>query len=261
LSRIGAAAWAQVALALVFVAEAGAGHRQSAETERAIVEFDPSEMSPSEAESFARLADQGIDDIERLVGADLPPRGRRTRRIRFIVDARFDVSRTYGATILLPLERVRSRSAPYLHETAHALLPSRSDAVWLSEGLASYLESWVSENRGGYDAHVFTRAGNEGIHAAARRWLATETGRAVLPWVGGRGQPPGLEEERERVARPFYVLSQSLTKYLVDTEGLDAVVRLMVSGDAFASATGRSREQWRSDWLSALGVSVGPASS
>jgi hypothetical protein len=245
-----------VALTLFFAPEAGAGHQQSAETERAVVEFDPSEMSAAEAESFARLADQGIADIERLVGADLPPRARRTRRIRFVVDARVDVSRNYGDTVLLPLERVLSRSAPYLHETAHALLPSRRDAVWLSEGVASYLESWVSENRGGYDAHVFTRAGNEGIHAAARRALGSEAGQAVLPWVGGLGQPPGLEDERERVARPFYVLSHSLTKYLVDAEGLDAVVRLMVTGDDFASVTGRSRQQWKSDWLAALGASA-----
>jgi hypothetical protein len=250
-------AWAQVALTLFHASGAGAASRQREETERAVVEFDDSEMSAAEARSFAQLADQGIADIESLVSADLPPWARRTRRIRFIVAARFEVSRTYGGTVLLPLERVRSRSAPYLHETAHALLPSHSDAVWLVEGLASYLESWVSENRGGYDAHVFTRAGNEGIHAAARRYLATEAGRAVLPWIGGSGQPPRLDEDRERVARPFYVLSQSLTRYLVDARGLDVVVRLMVSGDDdFGGVTGRSREQWKNDWLASLRITA-----
>jgi hypothetical protein len=250
-------AWGQLALTLLHAPEAGAGSRQREETERAVVEYDSSEMSAEEARAFARLADQGIADIESLVSADLPPWARRTRRIRFIVDARVDVSRTYGGTVLLPLERVRSRSVPYLHETAHALLPTRSDAVWLTEGLASYLESWVSENRGGYDAHIFTRAGNEGIHAAACRYLATEAGRAVLPWVGGRGQPPGLDEDRERVARPFYVLSQSLTRYLVDAKGLDVVVRLMVWGDDdVAGVTGRSREQWKNDWLATVCITA-----
>jgi hypothetical protein len=57
------------------------------------------------------------------------------------------------------------------------------------------------------------------------------------------------------VARPFYVLSQSLTKHLVESVGLEAVVRILVSGrdDAFQSATRRSDEDWRREWLARIG--------
>jgi hypothetical protein len=128
--------------------------------------------------------------------------------------------------------------------------------VWLSEGLACYLESWVSENRGGYDAHVFTRAGDRGIHEAARRYLSSEQGRAVLPWVGARGEPPSMEEDRGGVARPFYVLSQSLTKHVVEGAGLTNVVRSLVGGerDGLLVPTGKSDADWKAEWLRAIGA-------
>ena len=152
--------------------------------ERAIVEYEAGDLLPVEAEAFARLADRGVADVESLVDSSLPDWARRRGRLRFVVSSRVQISRTHDRVVYLPLERVRTRSAPYLHETVHALVPSRGNRTWLSEGLACYLESYVSETLGGYDAHVFSRAGNRGIHAAARRTLAGETGRAVLPWVG-----------------------------------------------------------------------------
>jgi hypothetical protein len=228
------------------------------EAERAVLEYENGDLDSSEATTFLKLADRGVADVEALVAPGLPDWARRRGRIRFVVSSRIPISRTWRHTVALPLARVRSRSAPYLHETVHALVPVRGDRVWLSEGLASYLESWVSENRGGYDAHIFTRAGDRGIYDAARRYLATEPGRAVLPWVGGRGEPPSMEEDRSGVARPFYVLSQSLTKHVVDAAGLAAVVQAVVGGgeDGLLRATGRADEDWKREWLHAIGAST-----
>jgi hypothetical protein len=232
-----------------------AGERMRVEREQAIVEYEAGDLLPAEAEAFAMLADRGVTDVESLVHSGLPAWARRRGRLRFVVSSRVRISRTHDRVVYLPLERVRTRSAPYLHETVHALVPSRGNRTWLSEGLACYLESYVSETLGGYDAHVFSRAGNRGIHAAARRTLAGETGRAVLPWVGGYGDPPRMEEDRADVARPFYVLSHSLTKHLVESVGLEAVVSALVSGsaDALVDATRRSAEDWKRDWLAVLG--------
>ena len=221
------------------------------ESERALVDFDPEGLDAGEREAFARLADRGIADIEALMAPSgaVPPR---PERVRYVVSARVDMSRTYGRTVLLPLERVKSHTAPYLHETVHALVRTPHHSTWLSEGLACYLESWVAENVGGYDAHVFTRAGDRGIHEAARRYLGTAPGREVLPWVGAPGEPPSLEEDRAGVARPFYVLSHSFTKYLVDRLGLAAVVRLATEADpeqALERTSGRRMADWRDDWL------------
>lgn len=257
------------AVLVLLVSPAGArplrarGESVRLEADRAVLEYEKGDLDASEAEAFLEMADRGVADIEALVAPGLPDWARRRGRIRFVVGSWVPISRTWGRTVGLPLDRVRTRSAPYLHETVHALVPARGDRVWLSEGLASYLESWVSENRGGYDAHVFTRAGDRGIHEAARRTLATGPGRAVLPWVGARGEPPFMEEDRSGVARPFYVLSQSLTKHVVDAAGLAAVVRSLVGGgedglqsDGLRSATGRSDEEWKREWLHAIGASA-----
>jgi len=248
-------------LALVLFAAGGhaqgrSGNRVRLESERAVLEYEGGDLDASEAEAFLKLADRGVADIEALVAPGLPGWARRQEPIRFVVGSRMAISRTRGHTVALPLARVLGRSAPYLHETVHALVPTRGDRVWLSEGLASYLESWVSENRGGYDAHVFTRAGNGGIHEAARRCLATGPGQAVLPWVGARGEPPSMEEDRAGVARPFYVLSQSLTKHVVDRAGLTAVVEALVAGEdeGLLRATGRTEADWKREWLRAIGA-------
>ena len=171
------------------------------------------------------------------------------------------ISRTWGRTVVLPCGRVRTRRAPYLHETVHALVPARGDRTWLCEGFACYLESYVSATRRGYDAHVFTRAGDGGVHAAARRTLGSAAGQAVLPWVGGTGSPPRLDEDRDGVARPFYVLSHSLTKHVVEAAGLGVVVRVLVSSDprALAELSGRTDEAWKAAWLESLAAGASPA--
>ncbi len=89
------------------------------ESERALVDFDPEGLDARERDAFVRLADRGIADLERLLAPSgaVPPR---TERVRYVVSRRVDMSRAYGRTVLLPLERVKSQSAPYLHETVHA---------------------------------------------------------------------------------------------------------------------------------------------
>ena len=226
------------------------------EGEQSVVEYRASELDSAAAQAFARLADDGVADVEALVSPGLPAWARRRGPIRFVVSDDIDISRTWGRTVVLPLARVRARRAPYLHETVHALVPARGERTWLGEGLACYLESYVAETRRGYDAHVFTRAGDSGIHAEARRTLATPAGRAVLPWVGALGSPPRLEADRDGVARPYYVLCHSLTKHVVETAGLAPVVRALVASDpgAFAAQTERSEAAWRESWLAALGA-------
>ena len=220
-----------------------------------VVDFDPEGLTATEEDAFTRLAAGGVADLEHVMAPVLETPAGDERPIRFIVSDRVSMSRTFGRTVLLPLSRVREKRAPYLHESVHALLPASHQSTWLSEGLACHLESWVAENVGGYDAHVFTSAGDRRIHDAARRYLQTDLGRAVLPWVGAPGEPPDLFENRDEVARPFYVLSQSFTKYLVEKLGLTPVLRLASEADpeeALARVSGRDAEHWRAEWRSGL---------
>jgi hypothetical protein len=227
------------------------------ETERATVVFEPGQLAPEAMERFARLVDRGIADITSVLGAH----GDHSGRITYYVSSRIPMSRAFRRTVLLPMERVRTDSAPYLHETTHVLLPARSDCMWVGEGFASYLESYVSEHLGGYDGAVFAKGGNREVDRLARRYLASEQGRSVLAFVGSCGAPPDIEWERGRVAAPFYVLSQSLVKHMVDRSGLEAVIRVFESADlAFGveQNTGRSLAAWKTEWLTSLGQSEAP---
>jgi hypothetical protein len=228
------------------------------EKPRATLVYEESALTPPEAARFAGLLDQGVADVESYLRPAAPD-GLREGRIVYRVGAELPYSMTRGRTVSLMVERVRTDSAPYLHETVHVLVPSPNRSVWLSEGFASYVESHVSENIGGYDAHVFSKTGNGGVDREAARWLGREAGRTVLPWVGTPGEPPEMIEERRRVAAPFYVLSQSFSRFLVAKLGLARVIGLVSSRDpegTLLQLSGRSVEDWKADWLRTLPASA-----
>src|ERR1700730_1724722 len=127
------------------------------ETERAILLFQPGQLSSDEMERFAGLVDQGIGHLQEYLGVTPPD-----RRIQYFISDRIEVSYSSYRSVFLPLSRVKEHSAPYLHESSHVLAPCHDCPMWFSEGLASYLQSWISENRGGYDGIIFTRHGNRG---------------------------------------------------------------------------------------------------
>jgi hypothetical protein len=164
--------------------------------------------------------------------------------------------------VLLPAERVKTDSAPYLHETTHVLMPVRSRSMWLGEGFSSFIQSYVAEHIGGYDGYVFSYGGNANVDRMARRYLASDGGKAVLPYVGGAGSPEQVWQERRQVAAPFYVLSHSFVKYLVEHAGLEAVKGLLRADDVAAElerATRRGVAEWKAEWLASLEKTrVGP---
>jgi hypothetical protein len=247
------------AAAMVVVALFGAGRPATAEWVRvekphATLLYEQGSLTPAEASRFSGLLDKGVIDVESYL-RPAAPGGLREGPIVYRVGPSLRYSMTRGRTVSLMLERVRSDSAPYLHETVHVLVPSPNRSVWLSEGFASYVESYVSENMGGYDARVFTKTGNRGVDSEAARWLGREAGRTVLPWVGTPGAPPEMEEQRRRVAAPFYVMSQSFSKFLVEKLGLARVVALVSSRDpegALRRLSGRRVDDWKADWLRTL---------
>jgi hypothetical protein len=142
------------------------------------VSYELAGLNRADAGAFAVLAARGVRALESLAGLRSPA------RLRFHLRTSIRISTARGRTIQLPAYRVVSRTAPYLHEIAHALLPCRHAPPWFSEGLACYLESVLSERGVGYDSHLFTPDGNRGVHADAARWLADPRGQNVLPFVG-----------------------------------------------------------------------------
>ena len=216
---------------------------------RVAVHFDYAALPREDAAQFAALTMRGLRELENL--ADLPARV----RLRFVLSADTRISSARGHTIHLPVYRVLARTAPYLHEIAHVLLPCLRAPAWFSEGLAGYLEAAVSERGAGYDSHLFTPGGNAEVHVDAARWLADPRGQSVLPFVGTRGTPPRILADRHNVAAPFYVLSHSLVKFVADQAGLPCVVHLTRAVKfpaAVRRLTGKPASAWRASWLGAL---------
>jgi hypothetical protein len=225
------------------------------QTDRATLYFEPGHLTREEMARFAAIADRGIADVASYLGADRDARALVPDRITFEIGSGFGMARAYRNTIYLPVERVRDDSAPYLHETAHVLLPTRCRCPWLAEGFASYVQSYVSEHRGGYDGAVFSRGGNANVDQLAKRYLATGGGQEVVAYVGGESAPPRVEADRRGVAAPFYVLSHSFTKFLVEELGLELVKGLHDASEPGARLkreTGRDLASWREEWLDNL---------
>jgi hypothetical protein len=201
-----------VAAVLVAVV-AGAGRSALAEwrtieKDRATLVYEESALTAAEAARFANLLDQGIADVESYLRPAAPD-GLREGPIVYRVGADLPYSMTRGRTVSLMVERVRTDSAPYLHETVHVLVPSPNRSVWLREGFASYVESYVSENIGGYDAHVFARTATArgrggGTLAGPRR----RTYGAPVGGDAGRaaGDGRGAAARGRAVLRPVPVL-------------------------------------------------------
>jgi len=131
----------------------------------------------------------------------------------------------------------------------------KQECLWLSEGFASYVQSYVAEKIGGYDGYVFSWGGNRNVDRLARRTMNSDLGRAALPYVGGRGEPADLFEKRREVAQPLYVLSHSLVKFMIENTSLDKVKGLVQSSnieDSAPTLTGRTIDVWKADWLAML---------
>ena len=198
---------------------------------------------------------QGIKDIEKLLKVPEDRSRAQAGKISFFVSSKIDIGRSRFRSVFLPMWRVQRKVAPYLHETTHILARCNSCPMWFSEGFASWVQSYVSENIGGYDARVFATRGNRGVDAQAARWLADTKGQAVLPFVLEGGEPPDIVEERRAVGAPFYILSQSLVKYLVAQGGIEGIGGLANCEDfnaELATVTGKTPENLKSGWLAAL---------
>ena len=219
-------------------------------TKRAVLHFDRQGLTPEQRKDFARLVDQGVRHVRSFLKL-----GARKEKMEYFISARVRISHTNYDGVFLPLQRVVDRNAPYLHETAHALIPGDTRSIWLMEGFASYVESHVSEKYGGYAGHVFVLGGNREVDREAQNHLETEGGKTAVAYIGARGVPRGFYYDRQRVAAPYYVLSHSFVKFLIEKTGVKRVLALHKPEDSLAAleeTTGKSGELWRSEWLASI---------
>jgi hypothetical protein len=217
------------------------------ERSRDVVWFDPTELSRADGDRLADAIASGMADIEIMLGLSFDATGK----------LEFFVTDTFGPTAFTTL-------APYIHESVHHLVYQRAtvfrqDAhLWVIEGFANYVQAALAEKSDYLREHPMI-PGNSRVDEEARRILSTPDGLALVERVGRSGIPPRLDD-REHVARPFYILSQSLTKYLLDVVGLrpfaTKAVPVLWDGQAFTEfvkdSSGITLEQIRRDWLARI---------
>ena len=114
-----------------------------------------------------RLADQAAREREALIvylGNDVGP-------ITLVVRGKGIARHKPPATILIPAKQVAKKYAITAHEITHLLTQGWASRV-LKEGLAVYTQYRFGEQQGWPN---YRRS----VHAAARRWIGDERGRAI----------------------------------------------------------------------------------
>jgi hypothetical protein len=218
---------------------------------------------------LAGSLDSVVQAVDSMVGGPYPWQAYRHPRVSYyITPERFVAHTTAGPNVFMPLWRVRGDSAPWVHETAHAILyPARPPfflnpdtaarriegsraLVWLEEGLAEYIaDSLAYMKLPNFD--VQQSGGRAGIDATCSARLKQPGGQAVLPYLGLSGQPPGLEGTgRAQLAPPFYACGFSYVTFLVKHYPLSRIAAVRNSPDQLAAFTAlvgdpaRLRQQW-----------------
>ena len=77
----------------------------------------------------------------------------------------------------------------------------------------------------------------------------------VVPFIGVPGEPPDINYDRSNVAAPFYVMAQSLVKFIVERAKLEKLRPVFEAKDFEAdlkSSTGKSSAEWKAKWLAKL---------
>ncbi len=219
------------------------------------VVFERGSMRTEQMLEFSELLEKGVRDIAQYL--EIPSETIRRDKLLYLISREVQISHSRDHWVFLPAWRVADHSAPYLHETVHVLAPCDFCPLWMSEGFASYVQSYVSEHVGGYDGAVFAKNGNHGIDAEAAEWLKSASGKAVLPYVGRPGPPPNIVEDRSSVAAPFYVMSQSYVKFLVTRIGLRGMLGAVDSKEPerlIAQRGGTSTDNLKTEWLTQIGA-------
>jgi hypothetical protein len=227
--------------------------------------------------------DVGVGALRSLMKAPLAWQRMQNRPIVFYFSpGRFVAHASGRDAVFIPISRVQSRQAPFLHEASHELLApeppffwwEHADSIvasrvrdetplWLFEGVPDILAQTVAAQHALHEGDVFSIGGLGKVDSTcAARVRASPRGGEVLAAIGRRGRLEALfTTERAAVAPVFYACGQSMTKFLVEQMGLARVIELFPAMKAgtwearIAEATGKPLAMLRSEWVNQIGLS------
>jgi hypothetical protein len=225
------------------------------------------ELTRRQARGFAQDVEVAILDIRAVLLTGLED-VRATNRIEYILSSQIRVAHARPDLVFVPTSQVAEHRAPYLHETAHVLseqlvplrmpnpnMPNNERPLWLIEGLASYIDQIVSEQR--IRRRRPSSSMSRRLDSQTALGLRTHEGQRLLQYVGTYGTPSGPGTEPGDL---FYAQSHSFVRYLVSRIGLKRVMQLYAKrGDTrgtflkeFEEITFRPTSAWQQEWLQSM---------
>ena len=251
---------------------------------QAIVWAPPDSLSALHQAALVDSIDVGLALVRRSMGQLRPWQRIANRPVRYYFSTgRFIAHASGNDAVFIPVNRVLSGLAPYLHEAAHELLAptapfygweyadsvrgaaaARNMPLWLFEGVPDYLAQSAAQVGRLHEGDVFAIGGLAKVDSVcAARALTSPRRDEILRTVGATGQVEALfTTERAQVAPIFYACAQSMTKLLVETIGVQQTVDLfpaMQDGTweaAIVTAATVPLATLRQRWLVRLGLAV-----
>ena len=255
----------------------------------AIVWAPPDSLSASHQAALVDSIDAGLVLLRRMIAPLRPWQRISERPIRYYFSTgRFVAHASGNDAVFIPINRVLSGLAPYLHEASHELLAptapfygweyadtlrgaaaARNMPLWLFEGVPDYLAQSAAQVGNLQEGDVFEIGGLAKVDSVcAARAQASPRRDEILRTVGATGRVEALfTTDRAQVAPIFYACAQSMTKLLVETIGVQQTVDLfpaMQDGSweaAIATAATVPLATLRTRWLVRLGLAVGDSTS
>jgi hypothetical protein len=239
------------------------------ETRRAVLWVEKGSLTEEEIKEFGSLVNQGIIDIEKYSGIKFDNKYYQTEKVEYFISSKVIISHgsmDHKPFIYFTAARVKAKTIPYLHETTHIIVWESLKSLWLQEGFASHVQTYVSKHYGGYAGSPFNPE-NKDIDQLARELLKSEPGKKVLPLIGLNGTPLTMKNKEQskiytpimtdrKVAAPvFYNLSESFVKFLVEKVGMKKMRKIFEAQDTRAGieeVTGKSVDEWKAEWLKSL---------
>ena len=198
------------------------------ETKRAIVWAEKGSLTEQEINEFAALVNQGIISIEKYTGIRFNKKYYQAKKIEYFLSSKAGISHTADGNkpyIYITPTRIKNKKAPYLHETTHVIAWISLKSLWLQEGFANYVQTYVSKHYGGYNFMPFN-PDNKDVNQLAKSILISDISKKVLPLIGLNEIIQNLSEdefkkynfifEDRKVAAPaFYNLSESFVRFIM----------------------------------------------
>jgi hypothetical protein len=237
--------------------------------DRVIAYFPKDSIPENRMNEIVDTLNLGIMLANKFIGGPIDWQVFKDKKLTYYFSPGYFVSHTSeSGEIFIPYWRVKESQSPWLHETMHILLRSEKGhwnpksnpmnyfkmPMWFTEGMAEYLAMRISYDNQLPKVDLFDSGGYITVDSVCRSNLKKENGPYILKHVGETGIIAKLfGKKRGEYAPTFYNSSCSFTKYLVETYGLDKMLKAVSDykneHKTIERLTGKTMKELKKEWL------------